>query len=351
MSNRYGNGVWLAGLWLLSIVAAVRADEPAAVGPLIGFTERRTNLPGGRHANVRRMRAVVVHTDGTGRRPIAEELANEPDAWTQFTDWSPDAKQAIVSRGWQDTENARWEDEHKTFRMSAGKWSLDACLVDVMSGKVSNVTAVDRVSHYNGGLFFLPAGRGLGFTPPINGTSKSFVMDLDGRNKRDGVRQLVVINLADRSEFTSMPRDADEFDFFVSYARADNSGGWITRFVEELLAEHRKFSGGRELTYFFDKNDIRSFDDWQHRLDDGLAKSRLFLAFISPNFFASEYPGGRFLVPCDGKTSLRDAALSLGDLFRDQISDEERETAETYFAAIKDCLRERLDKVGHILLV
>lgn len=336
-----------------------------------------------------------------------------------------------------------------------------------------------------------------------------------------------------------MPNDVDEFDFFVSYARADNADGWITRFVEELLAEHSKFSGGRKLTYFFDEN-IRSFDDWQHQLHHGLAKSRLFLAFISPSYFtrewcrtewkawldieiakhvlssgaaliyfaempgfvgnlpglreqamldehevarqvaeicrlpepredfitasapvmqqmrdrrqitrefvqplqqlgvdalqrddlrrvlerlardldertkrvrlaadspntvppynkkfsgrlnelldlrkrlkddragvicgvhglggigktelaftyahafASEYPGGRFLIPCDGKTSLRDAALHLGDLFRKQISDEERKTAETYFAAITACLREQLDKVGHILLV
>ncbi|MEO8493807.1 MAG: toll/interleukin-1 receptor domain-containing protein, partial [Planctomycetota bacterium] len=86
-----------------------------------------------------------------------------------------------------------------------------------------------------------------------------------------------------------MPDDPEERDFFVSYARADNSAGWITRFVDELLVEHRKFSGGRELTYFFDKNDIRSFDDWQYRLHHGLAKSRLFLAFISPSYFASEW--------------------------------------------------------------
>jgi TolB protein len=66
-----------------------------------------------------------------------------------------------------------------------GKWQLDSCLVDVSSGTITNVTAVERVSHYNGGLFFLPDGRGLGFTPLINGNSRPFVMDLDGRNKRD----------------------------------------------------------------------------------------------------------------------------------------------------------------------
>jgi tetratricopeptide (TPR) repeat protein len=86
-----------------------------------------------------------------------------------------------------------------------------------------------------------------------------------------------------------MPRDPDRFDFFVSYARADNREGWITAFVEHLLAEHNKFTGRHELTYFFDKHNIHSFDDWQHSLSDGLQHSRLFLAFISPNYFASEW--------------------------------------------------------------
>jgi Tol biopolymer transport system component len=180
---------------LLLISGQTLADQPAVSPPLIGYTELQTNLPGGRHANVRTMRAVVVRADGSGRRRIAEELADERDAWTQFAGWSPDGKQAIVSRGWQDPANAKWEDEHKTFRMEPGKWSLDSCLVEMATGIVANVTAVERVSHYNGGLFFIPNGKGatespatagrLGFTPLINGVSKPFVMDLDGRNKRD----------------------------------------------------------------------------------------------------------------------------------------------------------------------
>ena len=172
------------------------ADEPTSEQPLIGYTELQTNLPGGRHANVRTMRATVVRADGSGQARIADELADETDAWTQFAGWSPDGKQAIVSRGWQDAENANWEEEHKTFRMEPKKWLLDSCLVAIATGKVSNLTAVDRVSHYNGGLFFMPEVKilgtaaqattnRLGFTPLINGVSKPFVMDLDGRNKQD----------------------------------------------------------------------------------------------------------------------------------------------------------------------
>ncbi|TXT38353.1 MAG: hypothetical protein FD138_409, partial [Planctomycetota bacterium] len=151
-------------LWFCLLVlasSAVRAVEPSIPGPLIGYTELQTNLPGGRHANVRTMRAVVVSTSGSGGKRIAEELADEPNAWTQFAGWSPDGREAIVSRGWQDPENAKWEEEHKTFRMEPGKWSLDSCLIEMTTGKLANVTAVERVSHYNGGLFFMPIEKRL----------------------------------------------------------------------------------------------------------------------------------------------------------------------------------------------
>ena len=344
-----------------------------------------------------------------------------------------------------------------------------------------------------------------------------------------------------------MPNAPEQFDFFVSYARADNKTGWVTDFVEALLAEHRRFVGGDEarvLRPFFDKQDIHGLDDWRHRLQEGIGRSRLFLAFISPNYFASEwcrrewkawldteiakhilsagaapvylvevpgfianvaglreqqrlgeqevarqvaglcglpvphdgfvaaasplvrqfrerrqvlsdfvqpfadegvaalrredlrrelaklarelderaervrradaslstvptynrkftgrldelhnlreqlfkddctgviygvhglggmgkselafayahafasaYPGGRFLLRCEGKASVRDAVLGQSDftaLFRDQIGDEERKQPEVYFAAIAACLRERLEELGHVLLV
>lgn len=55
------------------------ADD-LGIAPLIGYTELQTNLPGGRHANVRTMRAMVIRRDGTDRRSIGQELANEADA-------------------------------------------------------------------------------------------------------------------------------------------------------------------------------------------------------------------------------------------------------------------------------
>jgi len=161
--------------------AAENADRPAY---LIGYTEGRNDLPEGQFANWVTNRACVVRADGSGRRVLAEELSRKQNSWTQFGGWSPDGKQAVILTLWESPENAAWEREHKTFRMTEG-WLVDTCLLDLVTGKITNLTAVHRISIYNTGLFSLPDGSGYGFTPLINGISKPHVMDLDGRNKRD----------------------------------------------------------------------------------------------------------------------------------------------------------------------
>src|SRR5215470_4169424 len=110
-------GAAAAALGPAALFAADRDDTPPDA--LIGYTEFRTDLPGGRHVNVKTMRAVVSKADGTGRRVLAEELTKEKGSWTQFTGWSPDGKKAIFSRNWQSEENGKWEEEHRTFRTTA----------------------------------------------------------------------------------------------------------------------------------------------------------------------------------------------------------------------------------------
>ncbi len=146
----------------------------------------RTDLAGGRHANVRTMRAAVVNLNGKGKRYLAPKLADVPDSWTQFAGWSPDGGTAIVARGWESPENAQWEEEHKTFRFTPEGWKLDSYLVDMKTFHETNVTEIDRVSYYNGGLFYWPNDPAkLGFTALIDGNSHPFRMDRDGRNKTD----------------------------------------------------------------------------------------------------------------------------------------------------------------------
>ena len=175
-------------LLLPEIIAGSSAAQDGSTLPRpsywIGYTEHRNDLPEGQFANWVTSRACLVKADGQGRREVASELAKKEHTWTQFAGWSPDSRQAVVLSLWESPENAAWERAHKTFRMTEG-WLVDTCLLDLSSGEITNLTEVDRVSIYNTGLFFLPDGSGYGFTPLINGISKPYLMDLDGRNKRD----------------------------------------------------------------------------------------------------------------------------------------------------------------------
>src|SRR5262249_11828154 len=69
-----------------SDVAPVRESSPPDL--FIGYTEYRTDLPGGRYVNNATRRAVVIKADGTGRRVLAEELTREKGWWTHFSGWS-----------------------------------------------------------------------------------------------------------------------------------------------------------------------------------------------------------------------------------------------------------------------
>jgi hypothetical protein len=80
-----------------------------------------------------------------------------------------------------------------------------------------------------------------------------------------------------------------DYDFFVSYARADNQLGFVKEFVDGIVEEHQRFSGGRVLSYFFDTERIPNFASWETEIfQKHLVKSRLFLAFLSPAYFASD---------------------------------------------------------------
>jgi Tol biopolymer transport system component/lysophospholipase L1-like esterase len=188
----------------------------------IGYTELRTDLPG-RQANVRTMRSKIVKADGSDDRQVAAQLADAPEAWTQFAGWSPDGSTAIIARGWESPENARIEEERKAFHFTEEGWLLDSIFFELATGKTDNVTGTERVSFYNGGLFFWPGDASkLGFTALIDGNSHPFRMDRDGRNKTDLTKGAKEFTYG----FSSSPdgrRIAYHKDYQVFLADADGS--------------------------------------------------------------------------------------------------------------------------------
>ena len=153
---------------------------------LIGYTELRTNLPGGRAANIFTMRSCVMRADGTGRRELAPELCCTPNHWTQFAGWSPDGTRAIIGSGWESSANAAWEEEHRQFRFTEDGWLVDCCLVELATGQVTNLTSIERISFYNTGLFYWPHDpTRFGFQALIDGESLPFVMQADGAGKQN----------------------------------------------------------------------------------------------------------------------------------------------------------------------
>ncbi|MFZ9091781.1 MAG: TolB family protein [Planctomycetaceae bacterium] len=160
------------------------ADDAKRSDWQIGFTAGRSDLPAGQFVNWRTNRAFVVRADGSDCHEVGATLASQENEWTQFAGWSPDGSEAIVLRLFESPENAAWERDHRQFRMTEG-WLVDCCLGKPESDRWVNVTAVDRVSIYNTGLFFVPDSDQLGFTALLNGISRPYLMKSDGTGKRE----------------------------------------------------------------------------------------------------------------------------------------------------------------------
>lgn len=84
------------------------------------------------------------------------------------------------------------------------------------------------------------------------------------------------------------------YDLFFSYAHRDNLGNLgddVSRVKAVKLAIEREFGEmtGQEVRIFLDEDDIITGDDWRERILRGLQSSKMLLAFVSANYFKSEY--------------------------------------------------------------
>jgi len=85
------------------------------------------------------------------------------------------------------------------------------------------------------------------------------------------------------------------FEIFISYAHKDNvpvaaqSIGWVTALRDQILADQRQLST-EPLVIFFDTDDIRDMDDWEHRILGALRYSRILLVCLSPKLGPRRMP-------------------------------------------------------------
>jgi len=78
-----------------------------------------------------------------------------------------------------------------------------------------------------------------------------------------------------------------DFDIFISYAHADGRE-WVDTFSAELVSSlHSRLPGRDKPEIFLDKHDLRAGDHVDSVVADGIGRSALFLAFISPQYLAS----------------------------------------------------------------
>jgi len=217
------SGVWMASLLAVGLPSLVLGDADAPF-PDVGYTRFRTSIPGSRYVNAITERAWLVDGPSGRHRELAAELIKRPGDWTQFVGWSPDGATAIIGRGWESEENGMWEEEHQQFRFTPEHVLYDTYLLDLTDGRPTNVTAVDRVSFYNTGVFFWPRDPArLGFQAMIGGEMHPFSMDRDGRNKRDlsGGEQGFAYGYSATPDGT---RISYHRDYQVYIANADGSG-------------------------------------------------------------------------------------------------------------------------------
>jgi tetratricopeptide (TPR) repeat protein len=76
-------------------------------------------------------------------------------------------------------------------------------------------------------------------------------------------------------------------DLFISYSRKDDVLGFVSALHDELESDYQTLTG-RKIEVFFDREDIRLFQDWRDTILAHLQSSRLFLACLSPDYFRSE---------------------------------------------------------------
>lgn len=126
---------------------------------------------------------------------------------------------------------------------------------------------------------------------------------------------------------SSQPPTSEQYDLFISYAHADDKDGWVTAFVEAIREEHARFTP-QPLQVFFDTEAIRSMDDWERRILEGLRQSRVMVAVLSPRYFGSDYCRKEWEVFVDHELALALPGEGIAPIYTVTVPDLEAKKAD-----------------------
>ena len=125
-----------------------------------------------------------------------------------------------------------------------------------------------------------------------------------------------------------MQGQEQQFDVFISYARADNRDGGINRLVSAIEEEYARFLPGSSLRIFFDTQAIENGEDWSNRLYTGLKQSRMMIAMLSANYLASTWCRKEWQTWCEVERSRGWLSNMLCPVYYVEVPDSERRIDE-----------------------
>lgn len=80
-----------------------------------------------------------------------------------------------------------------------------------------------------------------------------------------------------------------KYDVFLSYRNIDPISEWIDQYFLRQFKVGLRSALGYDPRIFFDKENIRSGDQWKERIKRSLMKSKCLVAIWSPTYFHSEW--------------------------------------------------------------
>lgn len=168
---------------LAALLSAGPVDTAGALdrGLSLGYTTLATAIPGGRHQNIRTMRAMRMRLDGSAPSEIDASAIANADTWTSVASCASDGT-IYMQIGWQSPVNAVHEELARSHLFRPGSWMLDVAARIPGSTRSINLSDRDRISHINLGPLAMPSGD-IGFAAMIGDRLAPYRMRRDGTGK------------------------------------------------------------------------------------------------------------------------------------------------------------------------